>query len=144
MVVKMRYKKLFESAVAPKHMSDGAAGFDLTAVSCESVGDIVCYGTGLAFEIPQGHVGLLFPRSSVANKKLILSNCVGVIDEDYRGEVMFKYRRIHDGDAESVDYQIGERVGQMVVVKRELMEFEEVGELSDTVRGTGGFGSTGK
>jgi dUTP pyrophosphatase len=99
------------------------------------------YGTGLAFEIPQGYVGLVFPRSSNAKKDLWLTNSVGVIDSGYRGEVMFKYRPVSYKERE---YAVGERVGQLIIMPYPHIEFEEVNTLSESERSTGGYGSSGK
>lgn len=91
--MKVKIKKLHPDAVIPAYAKPGDAGMDLTAVSMkiDEYGNI-CYGTGLAFEIPEGYVGLIFPRSSNCKKGVILTNCVGVIDSGYRGEVSFKFR----------------------------------------------------
>ena len=152
-MLSLKIKKLHPNAVIPKFATEGSAGMDLTAVDCSV--ELCCrshrildlgltkltYRTGLAFEIPVGHVGLIFPRSSIHKTSMSLSNCVGVIDSDYRGEVSFVFRK---RDSEEPDYQIGDRVGQLVIMKLPEIEVVEVDELSDTVRGTGGFGSTGK
>lgn len=138
----LKIKKLHEDAVIPSYAKTGDAGLDLTAIS-ESWNDdssIVTYGTGLAIEIPEGHVGLLFPRSSVYKTTLCLSNSVGVIDSGYRGEVMLKFRYLEDG----MVYDIKDRVGQLIVMPIPTMEILEVDELSETERGEGGYGSTGK
>jgi dUTP pyrophosphatase len=144
--MKLKIKKVNPEAELPKYESAGAACFDLKAVSkdfkAHKMGPMFEYDTGLAFEIPEGHVGLLFPRSSITTKTtLALGNCVGVIDSDYRGTVKFQFRRTNP--AFHQDYKIGERVGQMMVLPVNQVEFEEVEELSDTDRGNGGFGSTG-
>lgn len=145
--MEIRIKKLVPDAVVPKKAHAGDAGFDLVAVSrsVDEDGNIV-YGTGLAFEIPEGHVGLVFPRSSIAKKNLILTNCVGVIDSGYRGEVMAKFKLIDPlvRHEEYHWYEIGERICQMVVMKLPDVDVVEVDELSDTDRGAGGYGSTGK
>ena len=135
--------KLNPNAVLPKYAMDGDAGMDLTAVSktYDEYGNIV-YGTGLAFEIPKGYVGLLFPRSSNAKTNLRLTNSVGVLDSGYRGEVMFKFKY----DSFSVmmnEYNVGDRIGQIIIMPYPTIEFEEAMELSKTERGNGGYGSTG-
>lgn len=141
--MKVKIKKLAESAVIPKYSKPGDAGLDLTAVTREldEYGNLV-YGTGLAVEIPEGYVGLLFPRSSNSKTNLYLTNHVGVIDSGYRGELMFKYKTV-DNFGKNV-YEIGDRVGQLIIIPYPSIEFEEVEELSSTERGTGGYGSTGK
>ena len=95
--MKVKIKRLHPDAVIPAYAKPGDAGMDLTAVSMkiDEYGNI-CYGTGLAFEIPEGYVGLVFPRSSNHKKGVILTNCVGVIDSGYRGEVSFKFRPLND------------------------------------------------
>lgn len=139
MIVKI--EKLHKDAVIPKYSKPGDAGLDLTAVSEEwnDNNTMVTYNTGLAIEIPEGFVGLLFPRSSVSKTSLILSNSVGVIDSGYRGPIMMKYHYIEEG----MVYDIGDRVGQLLILPYPQIEFEKVEELSDTDRGLGGFGSTG-
>lgn len=146
--MKVKVAKLNLDAVIPQYAKEGDAGLDLTAISKEqdSYGNIV-YGTGLAFEIPEGHVGLLFPRSSNAKKDLYLTNHVGVIDSGYRGEVILKYAP--DSKAYTRDsgdenfYEIGERIGQLIIIPIPHIELEEATELNATLRGLGGFGSTG-
>lgn len=140
--MKIRVKKLHPEAVIPVYAKQGDAGLDLTAVSEEWNEDnsMVTYGTGLAIEIPEGYVGLLFPRSSVCKTSLNLSNSVGVIDSGYRGEVMFKYRYLEEG----MVYDVKDRVGQLLILPYPSIELEEAEELSSTERGEGGYGSTGK
>jgi dUTP pyrophosphatase len=101
----------------------------------------VSYGFGIAMEIPKNYVGLIFPRSSVRNKDLILSNCVGVIDSGYRGEIQSTFKKT-DG-LDSIKYNIGDRGAQIIILPYPQVNFKEVEELSDTERGSGGFGSTG-
>jgi len=141
--VKVKVKRLCDGAVLPSRAHEGDAGFDLVAVSVDEdrKRGIVTYGTGIALEIPEGYVGLLFPRSSVYRHQLQLSNGVGVIDAGYRGEVMLKYRIVQPHISR---YGIGDRVGQLVVLKLPKVSIEEVGELDGSDRGDGGFGSTGK
>lgn len=139
----LKVKKLHENAQMPFYATKGSAGMDLVAVSAQwdRNENTIKYGTGLAFEIPEGFVGLLFPRSSVCKKTLTLTNCVGVIDSDYRGEVSAVFRITNPQD-EKV-YAVGERCCQLVVVPAPQFELLE-SELSDTERGAGGYGSTGK
>jgi dUTP pyrophosphatase len=151
--MKVRIKKVHPDAVIPRYAKDGDAGLDLTATSMsyDEFGNI-CYGTGLAFEIPKGYVGLIFPRSSICKEQLLLSNSVGVIDSGYRGEVSFKFKPslaldslqcVTDRKLYGV-YKVGERVGQMIIMPYPSIEFEEVDDLSETERGDGGYGSSGK
>lgn len=140
--MKVKVKKLVENAVIPHYAKSGDAGLDLTVTSVETNGDKIVYHCGLAFEIPQGFVGLLFPRSSNAKKDLLMANSVGVIDSGYRGEItaVFSKTRLLHPDL----YQVGERFAQLVIMPYPQIEFEEAEELSVTERGTGRYGSTGK
>ena len=140
--MKVRIKKLHDDAVIPKYAKDGDAGLDLTAISKEwdEVKEKIVFGTGLAFEIPTGYVGLIFPRSSICKTNISLSNCVGVIDSGYRGEVKFFFT---PGSRPKKNYNIGDRVGQLIIMPYPSIEFEEADELSETPRGDGGFGSSG-
>ena len=142
--MEVKIKKLHPDAVIPAYTKPGDAGLDLTATSVvtDEYGNVV-YGTGLAIEIPFGYAGLLFPRSSNSKTDLYLTNHVGIVDSGYRGEIMFKYRPL-DGILNSKIYQVGERVGQIVILPYPAVSFEEVEQLSDTERGEGGYGSTGK
>ena len=139
--LKIKVKKLHNDAVIPTYSKDGDAGMDLTAIKIisETINQIT-YGTGLAFEIPKGFVGLVFPRSSVRNYELALSNCVGVIDSGYRGEVQCTFNRIHD---KFESYEVGDRVAQIMILPYPKVNFIETDQLSNTERGEGGFGSTG-
>lgn len=157
--MKVNIKKLHPDAVVPSYAHSTDCGLDLTAVSrtFDEYGNVV-YGFGLAFEIPEGYAGFIFPRSSNHKSGLLLTNSVGVIDAGYRGEVTAKFvtqlnyptyedenksriRHIYD---ENKIYNIGDRVAQMVILPYPKVEFVEVDELSETERGTGGYGSTGK
>lgn len=140
--LKIKIKKLDKNAVIPQYAKPGDAGLDLTATS-KSYDDFdnVCYGTGIAVEIPEGYVGLLFPRSSISKTDLILRNSVGVIDSSYRGEITFKFNNILLSSCEP--YNIKERIGQLIIMPYPQIEFEEVEELSVTERNTGGYGSSG-
>ena len=146
-MMKVNVKKLDSNAVLPTYAKHGDAGMDLTATSksYDEHGN-VCYGTSLAFEIPAGYVGLLFPRSSNTKKDLILGNSVGVIDSGYRGEVVFKFRALlpseRDIEFGAREYEIGDRIGQIIIMPYPQIEFNLVDELSTTDRGIGGFGST--
>jgi len=143
--MQVKIKKLHPSAVIPTYAKDGDAGMDLTAVSCviDEQNGQTNYGTGLSFEIPQGYVGLIFPRSSIRKTVLSLTNCVGVIDSGYRGEVSFTFRAHDVGDVFGKIYRVGDKIGQIIIMPYPKIEFQEVDELSITERGSGGFGSTG-
>lgn len=149
--MKVKIKKLHEDAVIPHYATDGSAGMDLTAVDArlDEYGNIH-YEFGLAFEIPKGYVGLIFPRSSVAKYDLALTNAVGVVDSDFRGGISAKFKPTlifsnasqKDGHDSLRLYGVGERVAQMIIMPYPKIEFEEVEELSNSGRGCGGYGST--
>ena len=144
MIVKI--KKLNPKAIIPSYAKDGDAGMDLVATSIISdTPEQITYGLGISLEIPEGFVGLVFPRSSIRKTNLQLSNSVGVIDSGYRGELQATFNKIQ-GVTEGVRerYLIGDRVCQIMVIPHPTLELIEVDELSDTERGDGGFGSTGK
>ena len=140
--MKVRIKKIHQDAVTPSYAKFGDAGMDLRAVSVENDvhGNFVCR-TGIAMEIPEGYVGLLFPRSSVSKTGMTLRNSVGVIDSGYRGEIMLKFGRLSTG---APLYKAGDKVGQIIIMPHPFVEFIEAEELSNTERGFGGFGSTGE
>ena len=166
--MKVKVKKLSADAVIPTYATDGSAGMDLTATRTEidDNGNLVAH-TDLAFEIPKGYVGLLFPRSSISKKDISLANSVGVLDSDYRGEVTFKFKShfrfvnplrfwwnviVREKGVVSFlcynhwrhVYGVGERVGQIVIVQHPDIEFVESDDLTKTERGAGGYGSTGR
>lgn len=145
MEFKMKIKKLNENATVPTYGSVCAAGADLYA--CESApvtidaGQTVLVHTGIAMEIPQGYVGLIYARSGLATKKgLAPANKVGVIDSDYRGEIMVA---LHNHGSASQTVEHGERVAQIVFTPYRAASFQVCDELDSTDRGSGGFGSTG-
>jgi len=143
--MKVRFKKTHKLAVTPAYATAGDACMDLYAVSvdCDAKGNIV-YDTGIAMEIPEGHVGLLFPRSSISKTSMMLRNAVGVIDSGYRGTVKLKFKSFGSTTGEKTDiYVSGDRVGQIMIIQRPEIEFEEVDDLTESERGQGGFGSTG-
>ena len=154
--MKVRIKKLSELAVVPSYAKDGDAGMDLIATSIISdTPTQITYGLGVALEIPKGFVGLVFPRSSIRKTGLQLSNSVGVIDSGYRGELQATFNKLFGGEAMYDEmkvkeiqpndfYKVGDRVAQIMIIPHPEIEFEEADELSDTERGEGGFGSTGK
>ena len=138
--MKVNIKKLHPDAVIPKYAKLGDAGLDLTAVDVVADGSTLTYKTGLAVEIPSWHVGLLFPRSSVYKTGQTLTNCVGVIDSGYRGEIMLKFTL----SPYAKEYEIGDRVGQLIIMPYPRIDFVEVEELIPSDRGEGGYGSTGR
>ena len=145
--MKVRFKKLTDLATTPTYSKEGDAGMDITAIAIKYSPErsYVEYSTGLAVEIPEGYVGLLFPRSSVSNVDLQLCNSVGVVDSGYRGEIKFRYRMPYNTSGANISrYKEGDRVGQLVIMPYPQVELVEVDELSDTERGKGGYGSTGQ
>lgn len=145
--MKVNFKKLSENAHAPIYGSEYAAGADIYALTDgETVkiapGETKMIHTGISMEIPEGYAGLIYARSGIATKRgLAPANKVGVVDSDYRGEFMVSLHNHSDKEQEIAD---GERIAQLVITPFLKAEFTECGELSDTVRGAGGFGSTGK
>ena len=141
--MQIKIKKLHNNAVIPQYAKAGDAGMDLVATEVtDGYGFSVTYGTGLAMEIPEGYVGLVFPRSSIRKYDISLTNCVGVIDSGYRGEIQATFRK--EAGIPSKRYEVGDKIAQMIILPYPAIEFMEVEELSNTERGTGGFGSTGK
>lgn len=143
--MKVNIKKLNPNAVIPTYAKPGDAGMDLTAIDYEynEPYDCYIYKTGLAIEIPEGYVGLIFPRSSNRKTEAYMTNHVGVIDSGYRGEIMITFKT-RDYTGCSAPYGIKDRVAQLIILPYPNIEFNEVEELSQTERGEGGHGSTGK
>jgi dUTP pyrophosphatase len=139
-MVKIKVKKLHEQAILPWRAHDTDAGFDIVCTKMETQGDVIKYYTGLAFEIPPGYYMAVYPRSSISKYDLALTNATGIIDASYRGEVMAVFRTTKDCPK---IYEVGDRICQAIIRKIEDTTYEFVDELSDTARGTGGFGSTG-
>jgi dUTP pyrophosphatase len=151
--MKVRIQKLNPLAQIPSYAKDGDAGMDVIATSVISdTPEQITYGLGIALEIPNGFVGLVFPRSSIRKTGLQLSNSVGVIDSGYRGELQATFNKIFGSEGfydetkmqTNEFYKVGDRVAQIMIIPHPPIEFEEADELSDTERGEGGFGSTGK
>jgi dUTP pyrophosphatase len=141
--MKVKIKKLHPNAIIPTYAKSGDAGMDLVATKIISNTTFdVTYGTDLAMEIPEGFVGLVFPRSSIRKYELLLSNSVGVIDSGYRGEIQATFKK--ENGLDSLAYNVGDRICQIMIIPHPTIEFEEVNELNNTERGAGGFGSTGK
>ena len=146
--MKIKCKKLRENAVLPTRGTALAAGADLYALLPDGAGNVTippqgkhAFPTGIAVEIPEGYVGLVFARSGIACKRqLAPANCVGVIDADYRGELTVF---LQNNGAEPQTVESGERIAQLVITPCLAIEIEETGTLTDTARGAAGFGSTG-
>ena len=146
--MKVNIKKLHPDAVIPAYAKAGDAGMDMYAVGngkTDKNGNMV-YQTGIAMEIPEGYVGLIYPRSSVSKTPHSLRNHVGVVDSGYRGEIIFKFGWVESyaTDETIKVYVAGDRIGQIIIMPYPQIEFAEVDELSESERGEGGFGSTGK
>ena len=146
--MQVKLKKLHPDAVLPKYAKPGDAGMDLFVSAVTQEAYYAQYHTGIAVEIPEGYVGLVFPRSSNSKKDLLLCNSVGVIDSGYRGEICLRFKQVRNispfvgGDYQV--YNVGDACGQLVILPYPQVQFVEVEELSATERGEGGFGSTGK
>ena len=146
MIESINVKKLNDLAKLPTRGSEYAAGYDLYAATSYNIEiqphTTVKIGTGLSFELPQGTFAAIFPRSGIATKRgLRPANCVGVCDSDYRGEYIVA---LHNDTNEVQIIEPQERIAQMILLPFVEMSFNEVNELSDTIRGAGGFGDSGK
>ena len=143
--MKIKIKLLSDKAKLPVKGTPDSAGYDLTAASVfwDRSNNIISYGFGIALEIPKGYVGLVFPRSSIAKKSLTLTNCVGVIDSNYRGEILAKFKNT-TGDSVPAVYPIGAKIAQLIIMPYPIVNLIESDELSSTERGEGGFGSSDK
>lgn len=140
-MLEIKIKRLNKQAQLPVYAKVGDAGMDLTAISKSHTENYVEYGTGLAVEIPEGYMGLVFPRSSISKKDLLQCNSVGVIDSGYRGEILVRFKQQPPFEK---FFQIGERIAQLIIIPHPVVNFIEVDGLSDSERGAGGFGHTGK
>ena len=139
--------KLSEDAVIPTYAHPGDAGMDVVATSVNITDDYIEYGTGLSFEVPEGYCMLIFPRSSNSKKDLILANSVGILDSTYRGELKLRFKKCYQpviyGLVARTVYNVGDKIGQIMILPYPQINFTEVDSLSETERGDGGFGSTG-
>ena len=142
--MKINIKKTHPDAVIPKYAHDTDAGLDLVAISAQWDSTIDCwiYDTGIAVEIPEGYVGLVFPRSSHRKKDYYLANHVGVIDSGYRGSISASFKG-RDWNTNEQPYEIGDRIVQLIIIPYPKIEFNEVDQLTKSDRGFGGHGSTG-
>lgn len=138
----MLIKKLVPEAVIPTQAHPGDAGFDLVATSVTETSKYIEYGTGLACAIPSGFFGLLAPRSSVSGKHLRLCNSVGILDENFTGEIKLRFALTLPHNMSDI-YKVGDRVAQLVIVPYVQAKILEVDELPESQRGAGGFGSSG-
>lgn len=142
--LKINIKKLASHAFIPEYAKPGDAGLDLIAIDSYKDYDyhFIEYGTGLAIEIPEGYVGLIFPRSSISKTPHTLANSVGVIDSGYTGEIKLRMR--YKEQREDMEYGYGDKVGQLIIIPYPKIELNEVQELKISDRGSNGFGSTGR
>lgn len=147
-IIDVKVKKLVPEAVIPFYAKPGDAGMDITCTSFEydKEHDCYMYHSGLAFELPKGYVMLIFPRSSNRKTDYYLCNHVGVLDAGYRGELMFAYKNRTDDrlNYQKPPYQVGDRIGQIIILPYPIVQMIESDSLEESERGTGGFGSTGK
>lgn len=140
--MQIKVKKLKDNAKLPKKAHPTDAAYDLVATSKEVTQKYIEYGLGLALEIPQGFAGFIYPRSSISKTDLSLCNSIGVIDSNYRGEVKLRFN--YEVDPIYIDgYEVGDRIGQLIIREELYVDFVESDELDETDRSTGGFGSTG-
>lgn len=144
--MEVKFKKLADNAVLPTKAHASDAGLDITCTKVTSELNecgqfIIVYHTGLAMEIPEGYVGLIFPRSSIYKKSIMQCNSVSVIDSGYRGEVLMKYRNT-SGDSIPSVYNVGDRIGQLIIIPYPNIEPVFADSLSDSDRGDNGFGSS--
>jgi len=139
----VKIKKTHPDAKIPAYAKSGDVGLDLVAISKEFDEKSGCliFGTGVAFEIPEGFAGLVMPRSSIFKTPLMLANGIGLIDSGYRNEIKVIFRPI---DRARNNYEIGDRIAQILILPYPKIELKETDELSETERGDGGFGSTGR
>ena len=150
--MEVKIKRLSDNAVIPSYAKPGDAGLDFTATSYEYNTKYDChvYGTGIAVEIPEGYVGLCFPRSSNRKTEAYMCNHVGVVDSGYRGEIMASFKNRDMNLSEGVipqlckPYEVGDRIAQLIIIPYPKIEFVEVDELSTTERGENGHGSSGR
>lgn len=149
--VEVNIKKLSPGATIPRYSKAGDAGMDFTALTMTETEMYIEYGTGIAIQLPSNYVGLIYPRSSLSNYDLVLSNHVGVVDSGYTGEIKFRFKRTKympnfmGVDLPELDkvYKIGDKIGQLIVTPYPTVVFNEVSELEETDRGISGFGSSG-
>lgn len=159
-MTKVEFIRMASNAVIPSKAHPTDAGFDMVATSKVETEDYIEYGTDIAIKLPEGHCALLFPRSSISKKDLFLCNSVGLIDENYTGEIKFRFKRspkyqyytfkrflkfITEILIEPItykEYEVGDKIGQIVILPIPSIELVEVNKLPETDRGSDGFGSS--
>lgn len=141
--MEIKVKLNHKDAKLPTRANPGDAGWDLTAVSerFDILEKYFEYDLGISLAIPEGYVGLIFPRSSISKKDMSLANSVGVIDSGFRGNITARLKPTTNVGMRK--YSVGDKIAQLVVVEIPKVEFKQVEELDNTVRGTGGYGSSG-
>ena len=142
--MRVKFKKMIKDAPTPKYSRIGDGAIDLVAMHVLATMDYIEYDTGLAFQLPLDYIGLIMPRSSVSQKDLVLCNGVGLLDENYSGSVKLRFKLSNRGTKTSKVYEIGDRVGQLLIIPRPVIVLDEVEELGVTNRGISGFGSSGR
>jgi len=144
MNLSINYALIDMAAKPPERATYGSSGFDLRCINEWTVApsEVVMVRTGVVIELPEGHEGQLRSRSGIAGKGIILLNGIGTIDSDYRGELMFKFKNISD---KTHSFNKGDRIGQLIImeVPRFILKEVKFADIEDTIRGAGGFGSTG-
>lgn len=143
--MQVKFKKLHPNAVVPKQTLAGDVGLDLTVTEIEERTEFLEAKFGIAVEIPEGHFGILSPRSSITKMNVMQKNSIGIIDSGYRGELVVRFKKVkfEDGSQERI-YQVGDRAAQLIILPYPSIETVEVDELESSARGENGFGSTGK
>jgi dUTP pyrophosphatase len=139
--IKVKLSKVSPEVATPEYSREGDACLDLTAYSRKVESTYTEYGTGIKLQIPQGYVGLVYPRSSISNTNQIMANSVGVIDSNYTGEIKVRLKR--DNELYKTTYGIGARIAQIMIIPIPVIEIDVVESLDETVRGEQGFGSSG-
>lgn len=148
--ISVKFRKLDPEAVTPQYANYGDAGLDLVAISNKTYDNFIEYGTGIAVEIPDGYVGLLFPRSSITKtpKGVSLKNSVGVIDSSYRGEILVRFNWPYPIITLPKEFEnmpkIGDKIAQLIILPYPKINMKLTDTLSETKRGSGGFGSSDK
>lgn len=141
-MVDVKIRKVHPDAVLPERAHRTDAGMDVTAISMEMTEDYIEYDTGLQFQLPEGYVMLIFPRSSNSKKDLLMCNSVGVLDAGYTGNLKFRFKLTTEGYTEKI-YNPGDKIGQIIILPYPEITFIETDNFEATDRGDGGFGSTG-
>ena len=152
--MEIKVKLLSNLGVLPKKSHIADAGFDMVATSKKITEKYIEYGTDVSMRIPNGYVGMIFPRSSVTKKDLMLKNAVGIIDSEFLGEISFRFQTTVSFDIEDDQpfihqtqfnrYDVGDKIGQIIIIKLPTIEMVETDDLEDSERGTGSYGSTDK